>query len=224
MFILQGKNLDFSTIRCLLCSEMSKKKRHRKKRTIAKRNVKKKKKMPLKRGGQKKKTTVKRSRSVMAIILALFGIFGTVFGIWSVVKPRISVHTGDPHNPSNPVLTPFVIRNDGHLSIRDVKCSNAMKEIVETDMDVTIIGLGDYSNRFSDLQQVARVIRPEEEYSIQLYFSKLKHHQFGKMDIAIVISFRPIKWLSWRKESLYRFVTRLGEDGQWHWQPMPIKK
>jgi len=203
---------------------MSKKNRHRKKRTIAKRNVKKKKKMPVKRSGQKKKTTVKRLRRVMTLIVALIGTVAAAIGIWSYVKPRVSVHTGVPLTPSNPVSTPFVIRNDGQLSIRDVKCSNSMKELVENDMGVTIIGLGDYSNRFSDLQQVARVIYPGEEYSIQLYFSKLKHHQFGKMDIAIVISFRPIKWLSWHKESLHRFVTRLGEDGQWHWQPMPIKK
>ena len=203
---------------------MSKKNRHRKKRTIAKRNVKKKKKMPVKRSGQKKKTTVKRSRRVMTLLVTLIGTVAAVIGIWSYVKPRVSVHTGDPQTPSNPVLTPFVICNDGSLPIRDVKCSNAMKELFEKDMGVTIIGLGDFSNRFSDLQQVARVIYPGEEYSIQLYFSKLKHHQFGKMDIAIVISFRPIKWLSWRKESLHRFVTREGEDGQWHWQPMPIKK
>ena len=203
---------------------MSKKNRHRKKRTIAKRSGKKKKKKAVKRGGEKKKTTVKRSRKVMTIIITLFGIVGTGLGIWIILKPRVSVHTGGPQTPSNPVHTPFVIRNDGYLSIRDVKCSNAMKELFEKDMGVTIIGLGDFSNRFSDLQQVARVIYPGEEYSIQLYFSKLKYHQFGKMDIAIVISFRPIKWLSWHKESLHRFVTRLGEDGQWHWQPMPIKK
>jgi len=203
---------------------MSKKNRHRKKRTIAKRNVKKKKKMPVKRSGQKKKTTVKRSRRVMTLLITLIGIVAAVIGIWSYVKPRVSVHTGDPHTPSNPALTPFVICNDGHLPIRDVKCSNAMKELFEKDMGVTIIGLGDFSNRFSDLQQVARVIYPGEEYSIQLYFSKLKHHQFGRMDIAIVISFRPHKWWPWRHKSLHRFETRKGEDGQWHWQPLPIKK
>ncbi len=160
----------------------------------------------------------------MAIIVTLIGIVGTGFGIWSFVKPRISVRTGDPHNPSNPVLTPFVIRNDGHLSIRDVKCSNAMRELFEKDMGAQIIGLGDFSNRFTDLGQVARVIYPGREYSIQLYFSNLPYHQFGKMDIAIVVSYRPIKWLPWRTESSHRFETREVEDGQWHWQPMPIKK
>ena len=160
----------------------------------------------------------------MKFFIVLIGTVAAVIAIWLYVKPRVFVHTGVPITPSNPVNTPFVIRNDGHLAIRDVECSNSMKELVENDMDVTIIGLGDYSNRFSDPQQVARVIYPGKEYSIQLAFSKLKHHQFGKMDIAIVISFRPIKWLSWNKESLHRFVTRLGEDGQWYWQPMPINK
>jgi hypothetical protein len=99
-----------------------------------------------------------------------------------------------------------------------------MRELFEKDMGIQIIGLGDFSNRFTDLGQIARVIYPEEEYSIQLYFSNLTHHQFGKMNIAIVVSYRPIKWLPWRTESAHRFETREVEDGQWHWQPMPIKK
>lgn len=160
----------------------------------------------------------------MAIIVTLIGVFGAVFGIWSIVKPRISVHTGDPHNPSKPVLTPFVIRNGGYLKIRDVKCSNSIIELVENDKNVTIIGPEDHSDRFSDIQDVAPVMAPGEPYSIQLALSKLKHHQFGRMDIVIVISFRPHKWWPWRHESLHRFETREGEDGKWHWQPLPIKK
>jgi len=191
---------------------MSKKKRHRKKRTI------------VKRSGQKKKKTVKRSHSVMAIIVALIGILGSVIGIYSYVKPRVSVHIGDPKTPSNPVLTPFVIRSGGHLKIRDVKCSNSIIELVENDKNVTIIGPEDHSDRFSDIHDVASVIDPGEEYSIQLALSKLKHHQFGRMDIVIVISFRPHKWWPWRHESLHRFETREGEDGEWYWQPLPIKK
>jgi len=204
---------------------MSKKHRNKKKRTFVKRSGKKTKKKAVKRSGKKKKkkATFKKSRIVIAIIITLIGLVGAGFGTWSIINPRISVRTGEPHDPNNPVLTPFVIRNDGHLAIRDVKCSNAMRELNEKGMDIQIIGLGHFSNRFSDLEQVADVIYPGEEFSTPLYFSNLKHHQFGKMDVAIVISFRPIKWLSWRKESSVRFITK-GEDGQWHWQPMPFNK
>jgi len=191
---------------------MSRKNRHRKKRTIAKRS------------GQKKKTTVKRLRRVMTLLVTLIGTVAAVIGIWLYIKPRISVHTGDPQTPSNPVLTPFVICNDGRLTIRDVKCSNSIIELVENDKNVTIIGPEDHSDRFSDIQDVALVMAPGEPYSIQLALSKLKHHQFGRMDIVIVISFRPHKWWPWRHESLHRFETREGEDGQWYWQPLPIKK
>ena len=158
----------------------------------------------------------------MVIIITLIGTVSAVIGIWLYIKPCVSVHIGNPQTPNNPVLTPFVIRNDGHLAIRDVKCSNSIKELGENDKGVTIIGLGDFSNRFSDTKDVAPVIYPREEYSIQLALSNLQHHQFGKMDIAIVVSF---KWLlSLHKESYHRFETRRGEDGQWHWQPLPIKK
>jgi hypothetical protein len=159
----------------------------------------------------------------MTLLIKLIGTVAAVIGIWLFVKPRVSVHIGDPKTPSNPVLTPFVIRNGGYLAIRDVKCSNSIIELVEDDKDVTIIGPEDHSDRFSDIQDVAPVMAPGEDYSIQLALSKLKHHEFGRMDILIVISFRPIRWLSWRKESWHRFETR-GEDGQWHWQPLPIKK
>ena len=199
---------------------MSKKNRHGKKRTISKRRGKKEKKIAVKRSGEKKKTTI----NMTYIIITLIGLVSSVIGIWLFVKPCVSVHIGDPKTPSNPVLTPFVIHNGGHLAIRDVKCSNSIIELVENDKDVTIIGPEDHSDRFYDIQDVASAMAPGANYSIQLALSKLKSHQFGRMDILIVISFRPIKWLSRRKESLHRFETRRGEDGQWHWQPLPINK
>ena len=105
--------------------------------------------------------------------------------------------------------------------LHDVKVSNAIVKIEETEKNVQIIGPGDYSDSFSIKKQVARVIRPGQEYSIELPLSKLQHHQFGKMDIAIKVSF---KWLFMQKESIHRFETIRGDDGQWHWQPQPTEK
>jgi hypothetical protein len=86
------------------------------------------------------------------------------------------------------------------------------------------IGLGDYTNRFSDPKQVARVIAAEEEYSELLPLSGLEHNQIENADIAIVLSFRPIRWLPWRRERLHRFVVTQSKDGQRYWLPQPINK
>ena len=187
---------------------MSKKHRYKKKRTKAKRRVE-----------QNKKTTVKRLLSYISVATLL-----AIIGIWFTAKPRVSVHTGVALDPNNPVFTTFVIRNDGHLAIRDVKISNSINWAVETDMNILIIGPGDYSDSFTIKEHFAPVIDPGEENSIELYFSKLKHHQFGNMDIAFKISFRPHKWWPWRHKMMRRFVSKKRTDGQWHWFPLPIKK
>ena len=156
------------------------------------------------------------------VLITLVGLVSSIITILSVIKPRVSVQTDVALNPSNPVFTTFVIRNDGqHLSFHDVKVSNAIVKIEETEKNVQIIGPGDYSDSFSIKEQVASVIRPGEEYSIELPLSRLQHHQFGKMDIAIKVSF---KWLFRQIERMYRFETKRGEDGRWHWQPQPIEK
>lgn len=154
--------------------------------------------------------------------ITLISLVASIITILLVIKPRVTVQTGVALNPSNPVFTTFLIRNDGQLlAFHDVKVSNAIVKVEETEKNVQIIGPGDYSDSFSIKKQVARVIRPGEEYSIELPLSRLQHHQFGKMDIAIKVSF---KWLFRRKESVHRFETIRGDDGQWHWQPQPIEK
>ena len=202
---------------------MSKRHRNKKKRTKAKRRIKQKKKISVKQSAEKKKETDKKSHMIYFLI-TLVGLIGSIITIFSVIiiKPRVSVRTGVALNPINPVFTTFIIRNDGkHLAFHDVKVSNAIVKIEETEKNVQIIGPGDYSDSFSVKEQVARVIRPGEEYSIELPLSRLQHHQFGKMDIAIKVSF---KWLFRQKDSLHRFETKRGEDGQWHWQPQPVEK
>jgi len=115
------------------------------------------------------------------------------------------------------------MRNEGYLAVHDVKLSCSMKYL-KLAGDIHVVGLGDYTNRFSDPKQVARVIAPGEEYSELLPLSGMKNNQVESADIAIVLSFRPIRWLPWRPEKLYRFVVSTGKDGQRHWVRQPIRK
>ena len=167
-----------------------------------------------------KKKFVKKPFSVMNIL----AVWGVLITTWIAFTPRLYVYPSASIDPSNPVFTFFVVRNNRHLAICDVKQSASMKYL-KLPGDILVVGLGDYTNRFSDPKQVANLIYPGEEYSFLLPFSNLEHNQIENADIAIVLSFRRFRWLPWwRKESLHRFISIKGKDGQWHWLPQPIKK
>jgi len=164
-----------------------------------------------------------RVRKVLSFILAALGVWGVYVTTWVVAKPRVFVYPSVALDPANPAFTIFVVRNEGYLAIHDVKFECSMKYL-KLPGGPTIIGLGDYTNRFFDPKQVARVIVPGEECSELLPLSKMEHNQFRNADIAVVLSFRPFRWLPCRWERKHRFETREGEDGQWHWLPQPINK
>jgi len=167
----------------------------------------------------KKLFGIKRKMLLLFKIITALSVFVT---LWVVSNPRIFVYTSVPLDPNHPVFTPFVVRNDGHLAIYDVKISSAMEHL-ETESGITIIGLGHYENKFTSPEDVAKVIDPTEEITTEIAFSKLKYKEFTKMDVALIISFRA-KYHLWRTKRLRRFVTKKGKDGQWYWFPQPINK
>jgi hypothetical protein len=160
-------------------------------------------------------------RRIVSLVLQALGIWGVFITIWVAFTPRVFVYPRVSLDPNNPVFTYFAVRNEGYLSVRDVTVSCSAKYLILPG-GTTVIGLGDYTNRFSDPKQVARVIAPGVEYSVLLPLSGLEHNKFENMDIAIVLSFRPIRWW-WPRETLHRFVSTQGENGEWHWLQQPIK-
>lgn len=201
---------------------MSKEKRHRKKK---KTTVKQRPSSTNPKRAKNNASGLKRSRVrwIFLIVWNIFGAMGVFFSLWVVFNPNIFVYTSHTLDPNNPVFTTFVTRNQGYLAIHDVKFEWAMKRL-RTDSGIEIVGLGEYENRLSETNQIARVITPGEEHSVQPSFSRLKYNKFENMDIAIVVSFRPFKLWPWRYTRLRRFVTKEGTDEQWYWFPMPIKK
>ncbi len=167
-----------------------------------------------------------RVRRVLSFVLAALGVWGVYVTTWVVAKPRVFVYPSVALDPANPAFTIFVVRNEGYLAIHDVKFECSMKYL-KLPGDITIIGLGDYTNRFFDPNQVARVIDPGEEWSELLSLSGMEHNKFENADITVNLLFRPFGFwpfsLYVHKEK-HRFETRRGKDGQWHWLPQPINK
>lgn len=167
-----------------------------------------------------KKSLIKR---VFTCILAILSIWGICLTTWVVFVPRVFVYPGVSLDPNNPAFTTFTVQNQGNFNVYDVKVSNSVKYL-KLPGDILVVGLGNYTNRFSDPKHVASVIAPWEQYSVPLALTGMEHNKIENADIAIVLTFKPSKWLSWQHETLHRFVSTQGKDKQWHWLPQPIKK
>lgn len=159
-------------------------------------------------------------KTLGTVIMVLLAIWG---GSWVTVKPRIFVHPGAALDPNNPANTPFVVDNQGYLSIHDVNFICSMKDITFPGK-IRAIAQVPYHNSFSTPQQVAKVIAPGEQYTILLPFIFMEHNKIEESDIAVELTFKPIKWLPWRCKTKHRFVSAHSKDGQWHWFPQPIDK
>ena len=172
-----------------------------------------------------KQSTIRKIFLFIWNAYAALAVFAT---IWIAVNPRVYVYTSINLDPTNPVFTPFVVRNEGYLTIRNVKFSCSIKYIKYPGPKGTqVIGLGDYENKFYDPKQVAREIAPGEEASELLPLSGVEHNQFEKADIAVRLSFHPFRlwpFSLWEREELHRFELKTGKNGQSHWFPQPINK
>jgi len=146
-----------------------------------------------------------------------------IWGAWVTLNPRVFVYPDVAIDPNNPGNTPFVVHNQGYLSIHDVNFSCPMKYLTFPG-DIRAIAEVPYDNSFSTPQQVAKVIAPGEQYTILLPFIFMEHNKIEESDIAIEVTFKPIKWLPWRCKTKHRFVSAQSKDGQWHWFPQPIDK
>lgn len=163
-----------------------------------------------------------RGRRIFSLVIKAIAICAAVVTIWVAFAPRVCVYSRAALDPNNPVFTYFAVRNEGYLAaMRDVTIWSSIKELRMSD-GTRVIGLGDFTNKFSDPKHVARVIAPGEEYSILLPLSGLIHHKIDDLDIAVVVLFRPIRWWPWKCEKKYRFVTTPGKDGRRYWVQKPI--
>jgi hypothetical protein len=165
----------------------------------------------------------KRNKMVIFVVLNILAVWGVVLTTWVVFNPRVFVlSSGVALDPNNPAFSPFFVQNQGYLAIYDVNVSCSVKYL-KLPGDIHVVGIGDYTNRFSDPKQVASVIAPGEQYTILLPLTGMKHNKIEDSDIAIVLSFKP-QWLPWRRKTIHRFISTRSKDGQWYWFQQPIKK
>ncbi len=176
-----------------------------------------------------KNNTQKLKRSLIkrfcSFIYCLFALAAASATIWIAVDPRVYVYPSINLDPANPIFTPFIVRNEGYLAIRDVKFRSSINKLNLAFGGPTVIAEEPFDNSFSDPKQVSRIIAPREEASELLPFSNMEHNNFENADIAVRLSYRPFRFCPFYvKEELHRFELRTAKDGERYWFPQPINK
>jgi hypothetical protein len=147
---------------------------------------------------------------------------GAMCTIWIALWPHVYMYPLVSLDPNNPMFTPFVIRNDGYLAIRDVRSLCRIKYLGR-DGGPLVVAAKPYENEFSDPSQIINMIGPGEEASGLLPLSGMENNQWDNADIAVELQYRPWKWSSRITKERHCFeIKRKGDS--WLWCPQPLNR
>jgi len=149
---------------------------------------------------------------VWAVIVAITVIVGLV-GVVELY-PRVSVSSNESLDPSTPFSSPFIVSNEGLLSIYDVEFQCDIKNVEATNN----IKLGGFSTMRP--VKVIPIINPAGKETTQCARNSFApaSGKFENADISIVVNFR-LFWIPLSLTRKFRFVTEKDKSGQLHWFP-----
>jgi hypothetical protein len=153
-------------------------------------------------------------------------VLGILMGLYLGFKPSISVKPNAIiENNGNAILTPFTISNSGRFSIYNVKCSCAPKYILSSNYVNIFSSDGDYASVITVSNRIAEKIDPGGEYTEYAPLAALANLGLSptKADMAIIVSFRIIKFVPWEFRRKFRFITTKAKDGSFVWIQQPLK-
>jgi hypothetical protein len=146
-------------------------------------------------------------------VVVLSVIVGLIAALLTFL-PRLSMSSSESLDPSTPFSTPFVVSNDGLLSINDVTCYCLIRRVVIADRgDITV------SNNivYSDSLPVPN-LAPGEKTTVSCPPLLPSEPRITRADMDIVLRFRPYG-LPWYREKAFRFTTEIASDKRLHWYP-----
>jgi hypothetical protein len=153
-------------------------------------------------------------------------IFCTVPSMYLHFQQSVSVKPNTMlENKGNPILTPFTISNGGHFPIYNVRCACAPKYILSSNYVDIASATGDYDAEISDSSIEVKKIFAGGEYTEYVPLAALGKQGLNptKADIAIIVSFRVIKFVPWKFRKKFRFITATAKDGSIVWIQQPFK-
>ena len=161
--------------------------------------------------------------SILQTVAAWLGIIGFFVGLgMSVLSllPKIAVSAASSLDPNNAFATPFIIKNDGPLSIKTVEYSCGLYRL-EFVKPPIIQRYAQEDVRFVFTDASAKIAANESAtvfcpFSFDKTFAQLGPLISG--DLSVIISYRPA-FVFWRREQRQRFSTIKAADGKLYWHP-----
>lgn len=159
--------------------------------------------------------------SGLSLLWKAFGIFLLLLGgIASLVVflSHISVSSDAPLDASKALSTPFIIKNDGSFSIKDIETICFIREAIdEHGTKVT----GDVEDTYSPgegSENFTNEIEVGQQISV-FCVDSLARIQPTNADIAILICYRPYYFPSFipKKQEVFRFMTVKDSNRAFHW-------
>lgn len=160
--------------------------------------------------------TPKLAWKIVVFISVIFGIYATWVQVFS---SRLSVSVENALDPKNIFSTPFIISNDGYVSLYDVQIELGVGEM-NSKNDRSLNKEPTFNSKLRFPNSTAKELMPTEKLT---YKVPINSKSIKIADVAISISYRP-EWGIWRKEDRFRFQTSRASDGQLYWMPNPLSK
>ena len=157
----------------------------------------------------------------LAIVCLSITLLGTAAALFSML-PDISVSQPQPLNEANPFSVPFVISNDGPLTVNSLTFACVAMDI-QVVQQTQAFTSGIRSETIS-LDKLA----PKEKVSLPCTFrqvprsweiSSLHPMIMGKIDIFL--EYRPA-FVFWNETQQYRFATFSDPNRKLHWEASPL--
>ena len=167
---------------------------------------------------QKQQTThTKRFWRWIELVAKFLGLYLSIVGSYYAFSPKLSAIPYVSLDPSNPFATPFEVRNNSILSIRSIKITGHIRNLIDARNN-KVINVG-----FERTIPPIPVLNDGEATTFLIPYAIGHPAPITYADVEIIISYRPVL-LPYRNEKHIRFSTGQSEDGSLHWLPRAISE
>lgn len=146
----------------------------------------------------------------------IFAGIAVIVGFIAIFYPRISVSPASSLDPQSTSLPPFIISNEGNITLNKVEGMTAIKSI-ELASGMKLVGPDSFTGGVILDKNRAPVMKPGEKLTVFSPF-EFGNNPVSFADIAISVSYElPIVHV--KMEKVFRFTTEKG-----NWFPQPVSK
>jgi hypothetical protein len=156
-------------------------------------------------------TTSRKFAATIWYVLVSVATLLSLGGYYTFV-PRLSVSASSALNPSDPFSTPFILSNDGNLSIYAIKYSCELN-LIETDTDIVF-----KNSRISNFTSQRTELEPSGKDTFSCPFSSVVGFSGPRVaiaDVTLAVSFQT--YFNYPSKRTFRFVTETASDKKLYW-------